>query len=123
MDLRTIAISLPNSPSATPHEIAEALSLSIAALSGSGDIWSAAIVGGLQATVMRSIRDPRAWDSELGDRHPIPHWQPPPQQPRHRPDLSTVEKRNAFYNSDEYRNMTTEEKCWLQGDGFINDYD
>lgn len=40
-----------------------------------------------------------------------------------KPDLSTVEKRNAFYNSDEYRNMTTAEKCGVQGDGFINDYD
>lgn len=39
------------------------------------------------------------------------------------PDLSTVEKKNAFYNSDEYKNMTTAEKCRLQGDGFINDYD
>jgi hypothetical protein len=43
--------------------------------------------------------------------------------PQRRPDLSTVEKRNAFYNSDEYRNMTTAEKCVVQGDGFINDYD
>jgi len=41
--------------------------------------------------------------------------------PRH--DLSTVAKRNAFYSSDEYRNMTTAEKCAVQGDGFINDYD
>lgn len=40
-----------------------------------------------------------------------------------KPDLSTVEKRNAFYGSDEYRNMTTAEKCAVQGDGFINDYD
>lgn len=40
-----------------------------------------------------------------------------------RPDLSTVEKRNAFYNSDEYRDMTTAEKCRVQGDSFINDYD
>jgi len=40
-----------------------------------------------------------------------------------RPDLSTVEKRNAFYSSEEYRNMTTAEKCVVQGDGFINDYD
>jgi len=44
-------------------------------------------------------------------------------QEKPRPDLSTVEKRNAFYNSDEYRNMTTAEKCSVQGDGFINDYD
>jgi len=55
------------------------------------------------------------------DRHQIPHWRSP--QPKQRPDLSTVEKRNAFYNSDEYRNMTTAEKCAVQGDGFINDYD
>lgn len=40
-----------------------------------------------------------------------------------RPDLSTVAKRNAFYSSDEYRHMTTAEKCAVQGDGFINDYD
>lgn len=40
-----------------------------------------------------------------------------------RPDLSTVEKRNAFYNSDAYRNMTTAERCAVQGDCFINDYD
>ena len=40
-----------------------------------------------------------------------------------RPDLSTIAKRNAFYNSDGYRNMTTAEKCAVQGDGFINDYD
>lgn len=40
-----------------------------------------------------------------------------------KPDLSTVEKRNAFYGSDKYRNMTTAEKCAVQGDGFINDYD
>lgn len=38
-------------------------------------------------------------------------------------DLSTVEKRNAFYSSDEYRSMTTAEKCAAQPDGFINDYD
>lgn len=56
------------------------------------------------------------------DSHQIPHWQPP-KLAKPRPDLSTVEKRNAFYNSDRYRNMTTEEKCWVQGDGFINDYD
>jgi hypothetical protein len=47
----------------------------------------------------------------------------PPQPAKTRPDLSTVEKRNAFYSSDEYRNMTTAEKCAVQGDGFINDYD
>ncbi|KGT75838.1 hypothetical protein MA20_32130 [Bradyrhizobium japonicum] len=40
-----------------------------------------------------------------------------------RPDLSTVAKRNAFYSSEEYRNMTTAEKCAVQGDGFLNDYD
>lgn len=39
-----------------------------------------------------------------------------------KPDLSTVEKRNAFYSSDKYKNMTTAEKCTLQG-GFLNDYD
>jgi hypothetical protein len=62
MNMRTIAISLPDTPSATPHEFAEALSISIAALSASGDTWSAAIVGGLQATIMRSVHDPHAWD-------------------------------------------------------------
>lgn len=56
------------------------------------------------------------------DRHQVPHWSAP-LAARLKPDLSTVEKRNAFYSSDEYRNMTTEEKCWVQGDGFINDYD
>lgn len=40
-----------------------------------------------------------------------------------RPDLSTVAKRNAFYASDEYRSMTTAEKCALQRDWTINDYD
>lgn len=54
------------------------------------------------------------------DKHQIPHRQP---QSKPRPDLSTVEKRNAFYSSEEYRNMTTAEKCAVQGDGFINDYD
>lgn len=39
------------------------------------------------------------------------------------PDLSTVEKRNAFYSGDKYKNMTTAEKCAVQGDGFLNDYD
>lgn len=53
------------------------------------------------------------------DKHQIPHWQPP----KPRPDLSTVEKRNAFYNSDEFRNIASAEKCVVQGDGFINDYD
>ncbi len=38
-------------------------------------------------------------------------------------DLSTPEKRNAFYGSAEYRDMTTAEKCVVQGDGFINDCD
>jgi hypothetical protein len=52
------------------------------------------------------------------DRHHVHHWQPPVKT---RPDLSTVERRNAFYNSDEYRNMTTAEKCWVQRDGFINE--
>ncbi len=41
---------------------------------------------------------------------------------KHR-NLDTVAKRNAFYSSDEYKNMTTAEKCIFQGDGFINDYD
>jgi hypothetical protein len=57
------------------------------------------------------------------DTYQIPHSQPTSQSTKPRPDLSTVKKRNAFYNSDEYRNMTTAEKCWVQGDGFINDYD
>jgi hypothetical protein len=34
-----------------------------------------------------------------------------------------IEKRNAFYSSDEYRNMTTAEKCATQREGFLNDYD
>jgi hypothetical protein len=34
-----------------------------------------------------------------------------------------IEKRNAFYRSDTYRNMTTAEKCAVQDDGFLNDYD
>ena len=54
------------------------------------------------------------------NKHQVPQSQQPKQL---RPDLSTVAKRNAFYNSDEYRNMTTAEKCAVQGDGFINDYD
>lgn len=56
------------------------------------------------------------------DKHQIPHWGGPPKNWR-KPNLSTIEKRNAFYNSDEFRNMTTEEHGWVQGDGFINDYD
>jgi hypothetical protein len=40
-----------------------------------------------------------------------------------KPDLSSVEKRNAFYGSEKYRNMTTAEKCAVQGDAFLNDYD
>lgn len=43
--------------------------------------------------------------------------------PNVRPDMSTVAKRNAFYSSQEYRDMTTAEKCAVQRDGFINDYD
>lgn len=34
-----------------------------------------------------------------------------------------IKQRNAFYSSDRYKNMTTAEKCAVQGDGFINDYD
>ena len=56
------------------------------------------------------------------DRHQVPHWRPQ-RSAQPRPDLSTIEKRNAFYSSDEFKNMTTAEKCAAQGDGFINDYD
>lgn len=54
------------------------------------------------------------------DKHQIGQ---PPLRRKPRPDLSTVDKRNAFYSSEEYRNMTTAEKGAIQGDGFINDYD
>lgn len=54
------------------------------------------------------------------DNYQTPNSQPPA---RPRPDLSSVEKRNAFYGSDEYKNMTTAQKCAAQDDGFLNDYD
>ena len=58
--------------------------------------------------------DKFGWDNNFGNSRP---------RPTRRPDLSTVEKRNAFYSSEEYRTMTTAEKCAVQGDGFINDCD
>lgn len=53
-------------------------------------------------------------------KRPIFPWS---RRAKRQPDLSSVEKRNAFYGSEEYRNMTTAEKCAVQGDGFLNDYD
>lgn len=57
------------------------------------------------------------------DRYLIEGWTHFNPRPKTKPDLSTVEKRNAFYSSDEYKNMTTAEKCAVQGDGTVNDYD
>jgi hypothetical protein len=47
----------------------------------------------------------------------------PDKREKPRLDLSTIEGRNTFYNSDEYQNMSTAEKCAVQRDGFTNDYD
>ena len=37
--------------------------------------------------------------------------------------ISVARERKAMTDRERYYNMTTEERCRLQGDGFINDYD